>query len=604
MLSHQTIRIWWVLILFPAIIHLCAEEKLPVPQNAKVTLSCDREEYFLGENILVHFKLENTGGAAFNANFGHDYRGAARALRFKVTATDQNGESVADPYPSSMCMGGLGDTREITPNKPFYHSVPIVRYLRFEKAGTYVIKIHHDCGWQESAERGFPEGKIVLHLKSPTKEQARELVQSWLAERPYQGSTWGEKSNPHADFSQIRFGEYLAPLSDEAKKGNENALVGVGSIATPEATRLLIEVAKTKNGPIRKIACPQLCMRLPDPFLTGELGKRNIFEDGREEPRRWLVENSWRKEFSTDVRKLASELLRDPDKDWVATGAYMMECVGTKSDAPLIVAALKREVKNTLSYELRTDIYPRPRGACIELQRAAKMMLKRGVSAPENPTSPGESILFLIALQDNAAFRPEGWMQTCDRLLQNDIPYIQENTLKAVPAPMPRLLQKHLAPILKSGDIDASIEACRIIERDKLTDLKEPILAVLRTATEDWLFRAASSAALAIDAKYERIEILVGRLDEPDMMFKCLDALKTIFTNTGGGSANSNIDIPAAARRIKPKWQTFIKENKAYLESGETFNLPHHKVTADMFPEGYYMSLKDGTHWPKPDNWK
>jgi hypothetical protein len=503
-----------------------------------------------------------------------------------------------------MCFGGLGGPVNVTTDKPFYQSLPIVRYLRFERPGSYTIRVRHDFGWQESTERGFPEGEIVLHLKSPSKEQARELVQSWLAERPYQGSMWGQKSNPHADFSQIRLGEYLAPLSEEAKKGNKDALVGVGSIATPEATRLLIEIVKDQDERIRRIACPQLCMRLPDPYLAGELGKRNIFEDAREEPRRWLVGKSWRKKFSTDVRKLASEFLRDPDKDWIATGAYMMECVGTKSESPLIVAALNREVKNTLSYELQTDIYPRPRGACMELQRAAKMMLKRGVSAPENSTSPGESMLFLIALQDNAAFRPEGWMQTCDRLLQSDIPYIQENTLKALPAPMPRFLQKHLAPILKLGDIDASIEACRIIERDKLTDLKEPILAVLRTATEDWLFRAASSAALTIDAKYERIEILVSRLDEPDMMFDCLDALKTIFANTGGGGANSNIDISAAARRIKPKWQTFIKEHKADLEAGKTFNLPHPKVTADMFPEGYYMSLKDGTHWPKPDNRK
>ena len=207
----------------------------------------------------------------------------------------------------------------------------------------------------------------------------------------------------------------------------------------------------------------------------------------------------------------------------------------------------------------------------------------------------------MIALRDNADFRPEGWIQTCDRLLQSDIPYIQENTLKALPAPMPWLLEKHLAPILQSGDVDASIEACRIIERDKLADLKEPVLAVLRTATEDWLFRAASNAALAIDVKYERIQILVSRLDEPDMMFKCLDGLKTLFANTGGGGSNSNIDIPATARRIKPKWQTFIKKHKAYLESGETFELPHPKVTADMFPKEYYMRLSDGTAWPKRD---
>ena len=43
-----------------------------VPTHAKVTLSSEKNEYFLGENILVHFKLENTGGNTFKAGFGGD----------------------------------------------------------------------------------------------------------------------------------------------------------------------------------------------------------------------------------------------------------------------------------------------------------------------------------------------------------------------------------------------------------------------------------------------------------------------------------------------------------------------------------------------------
>jgi len=213
MLNRQRFWTGWSLILLLGTAQSFAEEKKPVPGNAKVTLSCDKDEYFLGENVLVHFKLENTGGAAFNADSGGDYRGSPRSLRFKVTATDQNGDPVADPYPNSMCFGGLGGSSEVTPKKPFYHSLPIVRYLRFEKPGTYTINIHHDFGWKESAQRKFPEGKIVLRLKRPSKGQARKLVRSWQAEKPYDGSTYGEKSKPHADFSQIRFGEYLAPLS-------------------------------------------------------------------------------------------------------------------------------------------------------------------------------------------------------------------------------------------------------------------------------------------------------------------------------------------------------------------------------------------------------
>src|ERR1035437_10880951 len=44
-------------------------EKL-VPAGAKVTLEVDRREYFLGENVFVHFILENTGDQPFEADFG------------------------------------------------------------------------------------------------------------------------------------------------------------------------------------------------------------------------------------------------------------------------------------------------------------------------------------------------------------------------------------------------------------------------------------------------------------------------------------------------------------------------------------------------------
>ena len=63
----------------------------PVPEGAKVTLEFDRADYFLGENVLVHFVLQNTGDTPFEASWGGDYRGASRRLRFTVTATDEAG---------------------------------------------------------------------------------------------------------------------------------------------------------------------------------------------------------------------------------------------------------------------------------------------------------------------------------------------------------------------------------------------------------------------------------------------------------------------------------------------------------------------------------
>jgi hypothetical protein len=61
-----------------------ANANKPVPIGAKVTLELDRPEYFLGENVLVHFILKNTSDEPFEADLGGDYRGATRHLRFQV----------------------------------------------------------------------------------------------------------------------------------------------------------------------------------------------------------------------------------------------------------------------------------------------------------------------------------------------------------------------------------------------------------------------------------------------------------------------------------------------------------------------------------------
>src|ERR1022692_689857 len=79
----------------------------PVPAGAKITLELDKQEYFLGENILLHFVVANVGQEPFSIKVGGDYRGAHRSLRFKITATDEKGQVVADPNPSTFNMGGI-----------------------------------------------------------------------------------------------------------------------------------------------------------------------------------------------------------------------------------------------------------------------------------------------------------------------------------------------------------------------------------------------------------------------------------------------------------------------------------------------------------------
>src|SRR5262245_12388647 len=99
-----------------------------VPTGASVTLESNRKEYFLGENVLVHFTLRISGTQSFAVDFGGDYRGATRAQRFEMTATDESGKMADDPDPSRMNFGGFGGSRELKPGDTFTESLPVMRY--------------------------------------------------------------------------------------------------------------------------------------------------------------------------------------------------------------------------------------------------------------------------------------------------------------------------------------------------------------------------------------------------------------------------------------------------------------------------------------------
>jgi len=60
---------------------LAHKPPIPVPEGAKVTLEFDRQEYFIGENVLIHFIVKNVGKRPFVVDQGGDYS-EHRQVRF------------------------------------------------------------------------------------------------------------------------------------------------------------------------------------------------------------------------------------------------------------------------------------------------------------------------------------------------------------------------------------------------------------------------------------------------------------------------------------------------------------------------------------------
>src|SRR4026209_1829339 len=114
-------------------ISLCVAPMLWAAQTtgkSRAVLTADKNAFFLGENVLVHYCFENTTTGPIKISVGGDYRGSTRSLRFKVTVTDDTGTVMPDPDPSGYSLGGLGSSPQIDPGGQWCQSLPLMRYAR------------------------------------------------------------------------------------------------------------------------------------------------------------------------------------------------------------------------------------------------------------------------------------------------------------------------------------------------------------------------------------------------------------------------------------------------------------------------------------------
>lgn len=552
-----------------------AEKSPTVPADARVSIVLAKKEYFLGENIVAQFCVENTGKGLFHIERGGDYRGASRHLRFHVTATDTQGGKVRDPDPSGFCMGGIGHTTTINPGKKECMEVPLLAYCRFDKPGKYIVRISHDFGWHATDDRPLPVAECVLHLVRPTAEQAQKLIDDLVA-----------RDKSVHDFYYLRDPIYLPILLKRAEKGDDQALAGIGSIATPEGTQALVRLAGQVPEKFVLGVIQTLNERLPDPQAEGKLPGRNIFLNDRLESRRWLSEQAWRAELAPATRALAQKLLIGKNTDNFKAGAFILECIGQKEDLPALIAALDHALAASSKAPLETWIYPRPRGSCQELVRAATMLNQRFEPSPKLPGTPGEAVIFLNALGTRESFRPPEWEKTVAGLLRHEIPYVRETALNSLPVPLPPAVRKGMPALLLDADVDVQIAACHLAGKSKLPELKEPALKVLATAREDWLVRAVENALWELGARFESIEVLVGRLDDREMTVRCLSRLAdwVIADHSTGSTPSDKMFDADQAKVIKARWQRFLQEHGKALRAGNRFPLGDPALTPDLFP--------------------
>lgn len=570
---------------------------MPVPPGARVTLELDKPSYFLGENILVHFRLENVGDKPFSYSYGGDYRGGSRSLRFQVTAVGPDGRPVADPDPSGFNMGGMGASPVLKPGQRVYWSLPLIRYCRLDEPGRYTLHIKHDLGWTETPQRPTPVGSVVLTLLMPTPAQARQVLQEMDALPSPTSRGWGEKSASYPDFSALRYPVYL-PLLRERAEGKtpqafETALQGIGNIPTPEATQALLKLAGDPDTHRALQAAFALNARLPDPELQGALVHRSPFQDPSAAPRKYLTKAGWREGFAPAVRAHAHEFLTAADTEAVICGAFMLECVGTSGDLPALLQALDLAIQKAPALPLATGSYPRAYGACTELERATLVRLQDGATPPAEPRTPAEQDMFLQALAARPQFRPTGWEYQSLTILDGPIGYMRARalatmvTLAPLPPALSAQMRQRLPHLLLDPNEDVQVAACGLAQKIKDPALRAPVLQALASARHFPLPNDATNAAYFQGLRWEALKFWADCLDDPARKQDALGFLVGLLNTKGGYGSDSNFDAATGAA-LKAEWDKFLLAHRQEIQDGQRYSVDAPEVRA-LFPKKIFL---------------
>lgn len=564
----------------------------PMPDGAKVTLRTDRNEYFLGEDVTLEFILENTGNEPFSAEFGGDYRGSSRSLRFIVTATDEVGRLAEDPDPSKMNLGGLVGPREIKPGANYTQSLPLMRYCRVVKPGRYTIRAAHDFGWKEEGERKRPVGETTLTFREPTLDEAAAVVDALL-------------NTDDADFTLLTHPIYFTPLLRHAKADNHRALLGVGCIATREATEALIAFTASDNPETALAASRLVLMRLPPP-----VNERQSFWNAppfTREFRQHLSENAWDGAFAPALRAWAADLLRRPPaaqksgakpraegsgyfrlddlSEETVIGAKIMQHIGTPDDAPAVLKAMDRVLNPMVS--------PRnaPKDNILDLPQPLRDLISamdalhaKGYDA--HMSGSAQILLYFHWLAGKPGPRPKRWIDLLNTFGASNRYPITLAALASIPLPLPDECVAFVKARLEDKDLGVCRAACEIAGKSGNKTFLGPLIEIIATEQHEWLFRAASEAAKSLSGGYDVLEAWADRLGDAELHGTALGYVaSTVVEGTPYSFFSGRDTAPTRAVRLarRDAWKQFLTDNADALRQGKTFTRAELEAAPGLF---------------------
>jgi hypothetical protein len=581
----------------------------PAPADFRVSVTSDRAEYVLGENVLVHFRIENTGKNPFTIEHGGDYRGAPRHTRFIVTATPTDavatgGKDAPDPYPVIHHFGGLGGEQVLKPGERFEQSLPLMHYVHIPAApaGEYVIRVSHDLGWQASVNGIGATAETRIRFTMPDDAAAKQVVEQMQA-LPPRNAAFGKREPEYADLSVLRYAIYLPMLEqrlsydtgvDERRRAGRQALSAIERMPEPAAVKTLLRLADGKTGPAAGRIAQALSHHLPGAASDKAWAPAERFP----------ADFSWRGQFAGDVRKLAARLLEmDGSPENVAWGGALLKHVGRADDLAVVVAALDRIIPTLATTPYNDGIFSKPRNTMASLQAAVRDLITRGAKPTADPKTPGEIVAYLTTFPADApaaaAAAAAGLGERVAGWSSHPVAYVRELSLNVAPLPLPDALRDRLPALVEDDDVNVRVAASRLAQRAKEKSCGAAVLRRVKAAQTTWELDQQSTVTADLGIEVDAWHVMADRLDEGDKkrFFLFLRHLCGVAKHSGGFGWHDDGATPAEMTRVQARWQAFLKEHDAELRAGKRFKPGDGRFTADLFPPQFNLSTPQG-EWP------
>jgi hypothetical protein len=519
-------------------------------------------------------------------------------LRFKVTATNEQGNAADDPEPSQNCFGGMSSHPTLKPGEKFVESLPLMRYCQIVQPGRYAIRATHDFGWLEG-ERKWPTGETTVTFRMPSPAEAEEVVARMEALPADPDRTFGRRSRDYADFSCLCQPIYLEPLMRRARNGNRNVLESITWMATPDATAGLIELSASSDRKLALDAAQDLDQRLPDPGLqaTGGFGGFGPFT---KDVRRHLVQRSWDAKFAPSVRALATNFLARSETGEMATGAFMVQAVGTTAEAAAVTSALGRALEPLVSPRRNPndDILDQPEPV-RELISAMGALHSRGYSLQEGSLNgEAEILLYFTWLAGQPPPRSDQWLKVVEAFGPNTRFPTRVAVLCSIPEPLPDSCVAFVQGRLADADLGVCRAACTIAGKSGNKVFLKPLLEIIATEHHEWLLREASDAARTLGAGYDLLDIWADRLSEEGLYALGLDSLQTVIEGLPGGWTGRT-DLNRAERlELRDQWKSFLAKHADEIRAGKKFKTDDPALTPALFGRARTFQISNDKSWP------